>query len=297
LVQNKSKFIELINMPLEKGRNQINPYIFLSKPDIYKRPNRAHTPLSIELYVTRKCNLNCVYCFANAKYKDYHTDGDRCYEMPLDKINCLIDQIAELQIEKIVLAGGEPTLRPDLAQIIHRLTNYGIKVFLATNAYSISDKQAQELKDAGLKAIQTKLDAANPKTQDMLSGVKGSYEKLIKGIETLKKHSFEVFTAAVVTSWNIKEIPEVIKLCVNLGVDEVRPRIYTPGIWALHGRGGQYLNPSPDSIQWLEKEIETLQEKFKSIIKISSIASSNFSSWGQGVENPPAFKQGMNRTP
>ena len=22
-----------------------------------------------------------------------------------------------------------------------------------------------------------------------------------------------------------------------------------------------------------------------------------FSSWGQGVENPPAFKQGMNRTP
>lgn len=273
-VQNKSIFIELIKKPLKKGRVQVDPYNFLLKPDVYKRPIRTHTPLAIDLYITRRCNLNCIYCFADAKYEANQTGGDRCDEMHLDRINSLIDQIAEMGIKKISLAGGEPTLRPDLAEIISRLINYGIEVFLPTNLFSMSDKLAQELIDSGIREVQAKLDAANPKTQDRLSRIGGSHAKLIKGIETLKRYSFKVSTVAVVTSWNIMEIPDVIRICANLGVNEVSPRIYRPGVWALHGRGGEYLNPSPESILWLEKKIRELQEKYKGIMKISSLNTS-----------------------
>jgi len=275
-VQNKSEFIEIINIPLEKSRNQLNPYIFLLKPEIYKQPIRSYTPLSVDLYITRKCNLNCIYCFADAKYMSYSTVDKQCDEMDIDTINCLIDQIAKFDIKKITLAGGEPTLRPDLAKIIHRFMNYGIEVILATNAYSINDKMAQELREAGVKEVQAKLDASNPNTLDRLSRVKGSYDKLIKGIETLKKYSFKVSVVSVATSRNIKEIPGVIKICADLGVDEVKPRIYAPGIWALRGRGGTYLNPTPDDIRWLEEEIIILQKKYKNIMTVSSIDSSNF---------------------
>ena len=103
------------------------------------------------------------------------------------------------------------------------------------------------------KELQVKLDSTNPEMQDKLSGVKGSYGKLIKGIKTLKKRSFKVSIASVATSWNILNIPEVIKLGIHLGIDDFRPRVYTPGIWALQGRGGSLLNPSCNSILWLER--------------------------------------------
>ncbi len=276
-IQYRSEYVELIENPLKKGRVQIDPYIFLLKPNVFHKPERCCAPLAVDLYLTRRCNLNCVYCFADAKYQSNQTINDRYDEMSLDRINSLIDQIAEFEIKRITLTGGEPTLRPDLAEIIHRLMNNGIEVFLATNAYSMSDRLAQELKDSGLREVQVKLDAAHPEVQDRLSGVKGSYEKLIKGIETLKKHSFKVSVAAVVTSWNIKEIPEVIKICTDMEIDKVEPRIYTPGIWALHGRGGAYLNPSSNSILWLGQKIRELQEKYKDIIEIPLLDTSKFS--------------------
>ncbi|NJD76243.1 MAG: radical SAM protein [Candidatus Methanoperedens sp.] len=276
LVHEKREIIELIKSPLKKSRIQIDPYRFLLKPDIFKKPMRCNAPLAVDLYITRKCNLNCIYCFANAKYTDSQTRNYRCNEMRLDRINYLIDQIAELETKKIILTGGEPTLRPDLPKIIQRLSNYGIDVFLATNVYSMNDKLAKELRDSGLTKIQAKLDAANPKIQDKLSRVKGSYGKLIRGIKTLKKYSFKISVVSIATSWNIKEIPEVVKICADLGIDEFNPRIYTPGIWALHGRGGSYLNPSSNSILWLYQRIEELQEEYKGIMNVSSLETSTF---------------------
>jgi radical SAM protein with 4Fe4S-binding SPASM domain len=269
-----NKFINLIDKPLDKSRIQIDPYKFLLKQtNLLKRPNRLQTPFSVELYVTRRCNLNCVYCFANADFID-RTKQDQSYEMPLEKMFGIIDQLADMRIKSITLTGGEATLRPDLPKIIKHITDKGIKIHFPTNAYSINDELAQKLKQAGLEEVQTKLDAANPEIQDKLSRVNGSYEHLIKGIEILKRNSFKVSTVSVVTSWNIKEIPKVIDLCADLGVDEVIPRIYTPGLWSQHGRGGAYLNPSLNSIAWLEDEIKDLQEKYNGILSIKDLNSS-----------------------
>lgn len=270
-VRNRNAFIEFIKNPLKEGRLQVDPYHFLLKSDLLRRPIRLNAPLSVDLYVTRRCNLNCIYCFANSKYVCNLTEGNPYDEMDLDTINYLIDQIVDMNMKGVMLCGGEPTVRPDLPEIISRLTNHDIEVFLSTNACLVNDALASNLRNSGLKKIQTKLDAANPKTQDRLSRVRGSYEMIIRGIKTLKRYSFEVSTVAVVTSWNIKEIPEVIRICANLGVDEVYPRIFAPGIWALHGRGGAYLNPSPDSILELSEKIRELRGGYKDIMEISSL--------------------------
>ncbi|ARC86347.1 radical SAM additional 4Fe4S-binding SPASM domain protein [Clostridium argentinense CDC 2741] len=271
-IKSKSNYVELIQHPLKKSKIQYNPFNFLyADGSLFKRPKRPEKPVYMNLYITKRCNLNCVYCFADAEYvckQNVRTQND---EMSLDVIYKVIDQMAELGIKKTLVTGGEATLRKDLIKIIHRLTNYGIEVILPTNAYSMTDKLAKELKELGIKKVQTKLDAAKPETQDRLSGVNGSYERLIQGIKILKKFSFEVSTVAVATAWNIYEIPEVIKICVDLNVDEINPRIYSPGIWALNGRGGEYLNPSSQSIMWLEEQIRNLQEKYKGKANISSL--------------------------
>lgn len=282
-IQTQNEHIEFIQSPLKKSKGQVDPVRFLLKPvSLYERPKQLQRPIAIDLYLTKKCNLNCVYCFANAEYVCPQKENSQGDEMSLDTINNIIDQMAELGIKKTILTGGEVTLRKDLIAIIRRLRNYGIDIVLPTNACSINDELAKELKELGIEKIQTKLDAATPETQDKLSRVKGSYLNLINGIKTLKKYSFEISTVAVATSWNIHEIPEVIKVCADLGIEEVHPRIYTPGIWALNGRGGAYLNPSPDSIIWLEKQIEKLQGEYGDNMRISAIGLDGFSKWKDG---------------
>jgi len=268
LIQKRNMFLETIEKPLKRRRISVDPYHFLSMPNLYVRPSRPHAPLSLDLYITRRCNLNCVYCFANATQEGYPPESRQHEEMDINILNRVIDQIADLKIRRIVLAGGEPTLRPELPEIIQRLTDYNIDVFLSTNACLMDDSLARALKDAGLTRIQAKLDAAHPDIQDRMSRVKGSYTQLIKGIETLKNHSFEVTVVMLVTAWNIKELPDVAKVCADLHVDEVKPRMYTPGIWALRGRGGAELNPSLEDIQWMVETIEKLQETYKGTMTI-----------------------------
>jgi radical SAM protein with 4Fe4S-binding SPASM domain len=276
LIQRHNMFVETIEKPLEKKRIHIDPYHFLKMPNLYTRPLRPHTPLSMVLYLTRRCNLNCVYCFADAKFQMRSTENQQSDEMNSEELRFLIDQIANLKINRVVLAGGEPTLRPDLPDIIHYFTDLDIEVFLSTNACLIDDDLARSLRDAGLTKIQAKLDAVHPKTQDRISGVKGSHTQFIKGLQTLKNHSFEVAAVMLITSWNVRELPSVVETCVDLHVDEVRPRIYTPGIWALHGRGGAELNPSLEDVQWTIDTIEHLQEIYEDNIVISPLDLSFF---------------------
>jgi radical SAM protein with 4Fe4S-binding SPASM domain len=271
-IRQKNEFVELINSPLEKSRIKNDPLKFLLKNNIFLRPIRSSKPLWVDLYVTRECNLKCIYCFANAKYIYDNNSIDQPKRM-----NDLIDQIAGLEIKKILITGGEPTLISDLPNIIDQLTKHDIEVILATNAYSMNENMAERLRESGVQEVQAKLDASNPIIQDKLSGVAGSFVKLIDGIRTLRKHFSKLSVASVTTSLNIMEIPKVIRICADLGVDEVSPRIYTPGIWALSGRGGAYLNPPPNSILWLEEKIAELKEQYKGIIKIEPIESKSFS--------------------
>ena len=272
-INNRRDLVEMISVP-DEGKSTIDPYKFLSKINMeFAPPKRLESPLSLCLYLTRRCNLNCVYCFANARYINNQGQNRdiQCYEMSLEKIKQVVDQMADIGIKSVTLTGGEVTLRPDLLEIIKHIGNYAIKIILPTNACLINDKLAQDLRKVGIYEIQTKLDAACPETQDRLSRVDGSYSKLISGIKNLKEYSFEVQTVSVISSWNINEIPKVIEILLDLEVDKIIPRIYAPGIYSLQGRGGAYLNPSKDSLIYIENIIEDYKKKYNG--KINSLDS------------------------
>ena len=68
--------------------------------------------LSLELELSRACNLRCVYCYAESGLP---MDN----ELTLDEIFSVIDQAVELGARKIIiLGGGEPTLYKDLFTVI-----------------------------------------------------------------------------------------------------------------------------------------------------------------------------------
>ena len=63
--------------------------------------------------MTRRCNLRCVHCYAQAK-----DEGFRGNELSTDEGKGLIDDLSRFGSPVILFSGGEPLLREDLPDLI-----------------------------------------------------------------------------------------------------------------------------------------------------------------------------------
>lgn len=121
----------------------------------------GRTVSNIRISLTQSCNLNCIYC---------HAEGEKNPEQELSA-----EQIAEILrvaqsfgIRSVKFTGGEPLMRPDLAQII-RSVPPGMQASLTTNGTLLADR-AQELKDAGLNRVNISLDTMDPERYEQIAG-------------------------------------------------------------------------------------------------------------------------------
>jgi cyclic pyranopterin phosphate synthase len=104
------------------------------------------------------CNLRCVYCMP----LDPRLAPKASWLSPLE-----IEQIARAAVgvgfRKIRLTGGEPTLRPDLVEIVERLAAIAglCDLALTTNGIALP-RLAESLKRAGLRRVNIHVDTLNP---------------------------------------------------------------------------------------------------------------------------------------
>ena len=71
----------------------------------------AASPDRIYLEVTQACNLSCPMCFRGA-------GTEAAEEMTTSEILDLLAKLAQIGVHEIRLTGGEPTVRPDILQVI-----------------------------------------------------------------------------------------------------------------------------------------------------------------------------------
>ncbi|HDS29006.1 MAG TPA: radical SAM protein, partial [Candidatus Acetothermia bacterium] len=89
--------------------------------------------------VTSQCNLNCFGCYANELRQ--HSERE---EMDRDEISNLLSEAHKLGVSVVLLAGGEPLLKPQLLQITQ--AEPGILFLLFTNATLLDSAAIRALK-------------------------------------------------------------------------------------------------------------------------------------------------------
>lgn len=130
--------------------------------------------LTFGLELSKSCNLRCIYCYANAGEKAEN-------ELTLKETLDAIKQAYNLGARKFgIIGGGETLLYPRLFDVIDFIRKLGASTTIFTNTTLITPKIAQKLFERKVNIV-AKCNSLNPKVQDFLTGVKGSFEKIQGG--------------------------------------------------------------------------------------------------------------------
>jgi uncharacterized radical SAM superfamily Fe-S cluster-containing enzyme len=172
--------------------------------------HKQHTCLAI-IEITNRCNMTCPICFANAGEKDR-------VDLSIDLIEEMIDNLTSSeteQVEILQISGGEPSIHPNLLEIITKCKEKGIKsVMLNTNGRKFASDQdfTHAIKDAGLDAIYLQFDGFEKNTYEKLRGNPNLLEEKLQAIENLSLAGVPItLIMTVVQGINDHEIGEILR--------------------------------------------------------------------------------------
>lgn len=121
------------------------------------------------------------------------------------EIRRLLTAFAELGIRKVRLTGGEPTLRPDLLDVVRDISEIeGIeKVVLTTNGYRL-EHIALDLKRAGVMSLNVSVDSLKPRRFFEITG-QDRLRQVLGGISTARQARFSPIKINVVVMKGLNE--------------------------------------------------------------------------------------------
>jgi radical SAM protein with 4Fe4S-binding SPASM domain len=190
-------------------KQQVHGLVHVFSRDEIRKARDGGELLGFDLELTKKCNFNCVYCYADAGEPGQS-------ELSLKEIKDVMDQARALGAQKVTLTGGEPMARDDFWDVAEYAREVGLGVNLYTNASLIDEKAAVRLAEQDVLPC-VKLDSRDPKTQDRLAGQMGAFEKMLKGIWNLQKAGYgkerQMNVNTVITAMNVAELPALWFWC------------------------------------------------------------------------------------
>jgi 12,18-didecarboxysiroheme deacetylase len=164
--------------------------------------------------VTRRCNLKCVHCYAQAK--DISFDN----ELTTGEGKRLIDDLAGFGAPVLLFSGGEPMVRPDLAELAGYAVQKGMRAVISTNGTLITREKARILKEIGLSYVGISLDGMEA-VNDRFRGVAGAYAKALEGIRNCQEAGIKVGLRFTVNKANVTEIPKIFDLLEEMQIPRI----------------------------------------------------------------------------
>ncbi|MBU1110079.1 radical SAM protein [Patescibacteria group bacterium] len=161
------------------------------------------------LYVTMLCNASCKFCYYRFESNRKHT--------PLEDIKKNLSSFKkDYGIEYVDITGGEPTIHPQIIDIVKSSCDIGIKPTVITNA--LKPDVISSLVENGLEDLLVSIQGFRD-GHDEVVGISGAYEKIIETLTVLKSKSFEFRFNTVLTKYSCRDAELLAKCQVPIFLD------------------------------------------------------------------------------
>jgi hypothetical protein len=220
-------------------------------------PNHKTNTLLANIDITNRCNLSCPICFANASHSSY------VYEPTMEQIQRMLETLRDekpVPCYAVQFAGGEPTLRKELTDIINMAKDLGfVQIMIATNGMKMakSEEYCRELRKTPLSTIYLQFDGVTEEPFIKLRGFNALPYK-IKALENIRSTGLNnvVLVPTVVKGVNDMQAADIVRFAAK-NVDIVRgvnfqPVSFTGRVGAEELKNGRIT--IPDFLSMLEEQ-------------------------------------------
>ena len=205
---------------------------------------------------TLRCNVHCLHCGSDCVSSVTQPD------MPMEDFLKVLDEEVTPHVNPnevmVIISGGEPTMRKDLAEIGRQIKKRGYIWGMVSNGLALTEERFRELREAGLRSIAISLDGLE-EDHTWVRQHPLAFEGACRAIRLCaadKRLTWDVVTC--VTRRSIGHLDQIRDLLVSLGVTHWR-------IFGIDPMGRAAKNPelilTDDEFKYLIKYISAQREK------------------------------------
>ena len=184
------------------------------RPDI-------HTLARLYIEPTTRCNLACQTCIRNTWAEPLGEMSDEVF----DRIVARLDEFPHLR--SVMFGGfGEPTVHPELSDMIGAVHRRGIRTELTTNGTRFDEPMVESLFHSGLNRLWVSIDGADEKNFDGIRKGAG-FRGVLDGLSRVRRRNeksdrpIEIGLSFVVLRRNVADLSAMDDLARSVGAHTI----------------------------------------------------------------------------
>lgn len=140
-------------------------------------------------------------------------------DLSVGEMERVVSKLADSGVFHVVFTGGEPFLnKKALFRGLELAIERGMTVSINSNVTTVTEQDAERLKELGVRIVLTSLMGPNAEIHDEIAQRLGAFEKTLRGIRRLQDAGVPVQVNMVVSQKNKAYVAETARLAKSLGL-------------------------------------------------------------------------------
>ncbi len=180
--------------------------------EVIERSTVLNVPIHAAIELTHRCNLQCVHCYLDVLERN---------ELTCAEWHTAIDRLKAAGTMFLLFTGGEALVRDDFLDIAGYARKQGFFIGLMSNFTLVTPELANGIARLQPYLLNTSLYGATSETHDAITGVPGSFNKTLRGIELFVERGLVPDVQTTIMKENVHEVKEIRALVTGMGAHAV----------------------------------------------------------------------------
>lgn len=166
-------------------------------------------PKSVDIAITSRCNLRCLYC------SYYSSPQDVSQDLPTEEWLKFFEELNRCSVMDVTLQGGEPFIRRDFSELIDGIVRNRMRFSILSNGTLITDEMAKYLASTKrCNLVQVSIDGSTPLTHDFCRG-EGTFKQAMDGMKHLVDNGINTTVRVTIHKGNVMDLENIAKLLLD----------------------------------------------------------------------------------